>query len=66
MASDEAGHRARLRQKCDDKGYEALTDQELFELLLFSDVWLILAIIKKYLSYGSLARTAWAILLVLL
>lgn len=36
MSQDQAGHRQRLRQKCDDKGTEALTDQELFELILFS------------------------------
>lgn len=30
------GHRKRLREKCDKKGYEALTDQELFELILFA------------------------------
>lgn len=36
MSQDQAGHRKRLRQKCDDKGTEALTDQELFELILFS------------------------------
>ena len=36
MSKDQAGHRQRLRQKCDDKGTEALTDQELFELILFS------------------------------
>lgn len=30
MSQDQAGHRKRLRQKCDDKGTEALTDQELF------------------------------------
>lgn len=36
MSQDQLGHRQRLRQKCDDKGAEALTDQELFELILFS------------------------------
>lgn len=36
MASDNSGHRQRLQQKCDDKGHDALTDKELFELLLFS------------------------------
>ena len=36
MSQDQVGHRQRLRQKCDEKGAEALTDQELFELILFS------------------------------
>ena len=36
MSDDKAGHRDRLRQKSIDKGLESLTDQELFELLLFS------------------------------
>jgi len=36
MSDDTAGHRDRLRQKSIDKGLESLTDQELFELLLFS------------------------------
>lgn len=36
MAQDQTGHRQRLRQKCDDKGADALSDQELFELILFS------------------------------
>ena len=36
MDDNNAGHRDRLRQKSTDKGLEALTDLELFELLLFS------------------------------
>ena len=36
MSDDTIGHRDRLRQKSRDKGLESLTDQELFELLLFS------------------------------
>ncbi|MGC6518075.1 MAG: RadC family protein [Candidatus Puniceispirillaceae bacterium] len=33
---DQFGHRARMRQKLSDKGAEALTDQELFEIILFA------------------------------
>ena len=36
MAKDHLGHRRRLRKKCDDLGHQALTDNELFELILFS------------------------------
>ena len=36
MSQDQSGHRQRLRQKYNEKGAEALTDQEIFELILFS------------------------------
>lgn len=36
MTEDHLGHRQRLRKKCDDLGHKALTDSELFELMLFS------------------------------
>lgn len=36
MSSDKLGHRKRLKQKCDKKGHAALSDHELFELILFT------------------------------
>ena len=30
-----SGHRERMKQKCDAKGMASLTDQELFEILLY-------------------------------
>ena len=36
MRSFQSGHRQRLRQKCDQKGQDDLSDQELFELIPFA------------------------------
>ena len=36
MHNQLGGHRQRLKQKSEKKGYQALTDEELFELLLFA------------------------------
>ena len=35
VRDDMSGHRARMKRKCDDKGVAALSDQELFEIMLY-------------------------------
>ena len=35
MSDHTSGHRERMKQKCDAKGMASLTDQELFEILLY-------------------------------